>query len=115
MWHFAAGCKGRLRLLRGEALALHGQALWPGSCLPRAEDRTLYHLLATDGAAESGGRRGPVDPCPDDELVAHIQRLLEAPPFPGDGFAAGTHFAPVPLSYILTIASVISYRYREDC
>src|ERR687886_1356316 len=31
-------------------------------------------------------RRGPVGPCPDDELVAHIRRVLEASPFPGEGY-----------------------------
>ena len=35
---------------------------------------------------EPGGRRGPVGPCADDELVAHIRRLLEASPFPGEGY-----------------------------
>ena len=33
-----------------------------------------------------GARRGPVGPCADDELVAHILRLLEASPFPGEGY-----------------------------
>jgi putative transposase len=31
-------------------------------------------------------RRGPLGPCADDELVAHIRRLLEASPFPGEGY-----------------------------
>jgi putative transposase len=35
---------------------------------------------------ESGTRRGPVGPCTDDELVDHIRRLLEASPFPGEGY-----------------------------
>jgi putative transposase len=35
---------------------------------------------------ELGGRRGPVGPCTDDDLVAHIRRLLEASPFPGEGY-----------------------------
>jgi hypothetical protein len=30
-------------------------------------------------------RRGPVGPCTDDELVAHIRRILAASPFPGEG------------------------------
>ena len=34
----------------------------------------------------SDARRGPVGPCADDELVAHIRRLLEASPFPGEGY-----------------------------
>jgi putative transposase len=31
-------------------------------------------------------RRGPVGPCPDDELVDHIRRILAASPFPGEGY-----------------------------
>jgi hypothetical protein len=31
-------------------------------------------------------RRGPVGPGADDELVNHIRRLLEASPFPGEGY-----------------------------
>jgi putative transposase len=37
-------------------------------------------------ATASGTRRGPVGPCTDDELVDHIRRLLEASPFPGEGY-----------------------------
>lgn len=37
-------------------------------------------------ASASGTRRGPVGPCTDDELVDHIRRLLEASPFPGEGY-----------------------------
>ena len=33
-----------------------------------------------------GARRGPVGPCADDELIAHIRRVLEASPFPGEGY-----------------------------
>jgi hypothetical protein len=33
-----------------------------------------------------GARRGPMGPCPDDDLVADIRRLLEASPFPGEGY-----------------------------
>jgi putative transposase len=33
-----------------------------------------------------GARRGPVGPCADDELVAHIRRVLAASPFPGEGY-----------------------------
>jgi putative transposase len=33
-----------------------------------------------------GARRGPVGPCADDALVAHIQRILEMSPFPGEGY-----------------------------
>jgi putative transposase len=36
--------------------------------------------------AEPGARRGPVGPCPDDELVAHIRHILEASSFPGEGY-----------------------------
>src|SRR5262245_5841691 len=35
---------------------------------------------------EPGTRRGPVGPCTDAELVDHIRRLLEASPFPGEGY-----------------------------
>lgn len=35
---------------------------------------------------EPGTRRGPVGPCTDDELVDHIRRILEASPFPGEGY-----------------------------
>ena len=38
------------------------------------------------GSPEPGGRRGPVGPCTDEELVAYIRRLLEASPFPGEGY-----------------------------
>ena len=34
----------------------------------------------------SGARRGPIGPCADDELVNHIRRILEASPFPGEGY-----------------------------
>ena len=37
--------------------------------------------------AEPGARRGPVGPCPDDELVASIRHLLEASSFPGKATA----------------------------
>jgi putative transposase len=33
-----------------------------------------------------GARRGPVGPWADDALVAHIQRILETSPFPGEGY-----------------------------
>lgn len=33
-----------------------------------------------------GARRGPVGPCADDELVAHIRRILETSSFPGEGY-----------------------------
>jgi putative transposase len=36
--------------------------------------------------AMPAARRGPLGPCADDELVAHIRRLLEASPFPGEGY-----------------------------
>jgi putative transposase len=32
------------------------------------------------------GRRGPLGPCTDDELGDHIRRILEASPFPGEGY-----------------------------
>jgi putative transposase len=35
---------------------------------------------------EPGTRRGPVGPCTDDALVDHIRHLLEASPFPGEGY-----------------------------
>jgi hypothetical protein len=35
--------------------------------------------------AMPAARRGPLGPCADDALVAHIRRLLEASPFPGEG------------------------------
>jgi putative transposase len=38
------------------------------------------------GSAKPGGRRGPVGPCTDDDLVGHIRRLLEGSPFPGEGY-----------------------------
>jgi putative transposase len=31
-------------------------------------------------------RRGPLGPCTDDELVDHIRRVLQASPFPGEGY-----------------------------
>src|ERR671938_141381 len=36
--------------------------------------------------AKPAARRGPLGPCADDELVDHIRRLLEASPFPGEGY-----------------------------
>jgi putative transposase len=36
--------------------------------------------------ARPAARRGPGDPCEDDALVAHIRRILEASPFPGEGY-----------------------------
>ena len=47
-----------------------------------ARSRVYWHRHAP---TESGTRRGPVGPCTADELVDHIQRLLEASPFPGEG------------------------------
>ena len=48
-----------------------------------ARSRVYWHRHAP---TESGTRRGPVGPCTDDELVDHIRRLLEASPFPGEGY-----------------------------
>lgn len=45
---------------------------------------TLYWQRHPSSAP--GTRRGPVGPCPDDELVDHIRRLLETSPFPGEGY-----------------------------
>ena len=39
--------------------------------------------------ARPAARRGPLGPGADDELVAHIRRLLEASPFPGEGYRKG--------------------------
>ena len=36
--------------------------------------------------APRGTRRGPLGPCTDDDLVAAIRRVLEASPFPGEGY-----------------------------
>jgi putative transposase len=36
--------------------------------------------------APSGPRRGPRGPCTDDDLVAAIRRVLQASPFPGEGY-----------------------------
>jgi putative transposase len=36
--------------------------------------------------ARAAVRRGPLGPCPDDELVAHIRRVLETSSFPGEGY-----------------------------
>ena len=36
--------------------------------------------------ARPAARRGPLGPCADDALVDHIRRILEASPFPGDGY-----------------------------
>ena len=36
--------------------------------------------------ARPATRRGPLGPCADDELVAHMRRILEASPFPGEGY-----------------------------
>jgi putative transposase len=36
--------------------------------------------------APLGPRRGPLGPCADDQLVEHIRRVLEASPFPGEGY-----------------------------
>ena len=33
-----------------------------------------------------GTRRGPMGPCTDDDLVAAIRSLLQASPFPGEGY-----------------------------
>ena len=45
---------------------------------------TLYWQRHASSAPSA--RRGPVGPCPDDELVDHIRRLLAASPFPGEGY-----------------------------
>ena len=37
-------------------------------------------------SSQPGARRGPVGPCADDALVDHIRRILEASPFPGEGY-----------------------------
>jgi putative transposase len=36
--------------------------------------------------ARPAARRGPLGPCTDDELVAHIRRVLETSAFPGEGY-----------------------------
>jgi putative transposase len=36
--------------------------------------------------ARPAARRGPQGPCTDDELVDHIRRILEASPFPSEGY-----------------------------
>ena len=36
--------------------------------------------------AMPAARRGPLGPCADDELVDHIRRILEASPFPAEGY-----------------------------
>jgi putative transposase len=36
-----------------------------------------------------GARRGPLGPCADDQLVDHIRHILEASPFPGEGYRKG--------------------------
>ena len=36
--------------------------------------------------APLGTRRGPLGPCTDAQLVDHIRRVLEASPFPGEGY-----------------------------
>ena len=48
-----------------------------------ARSRVYWHRHAP---TESGTRRGPVGPCTADELVDHMRRLLEASPFPGEGY-----------------------------
>jgi putative transposase len=45
---------------------------------------TLYWQRQASSAPSA--RRGPVGPCPDDELVDHIRRILAASPFPGEGY-----------------------------
>src|SRR5437773_9919648 len=45
---------------------------------------TLYWQRHASSAP--GARRGPVGPCADDELVDHIRRILEASPFPAEGY-----------------------------
>ena len=45
---------------------------------------TLYWQRHASWAPSA--RRGPVGPCTDDELVAHIRRVLEASCFPGEGY-----------------------------
>jgi putative transposase len=37
-------------------------------------------------SARLGARRGPLGPCTDDEMVAHIRRVLETSSFPGEGY-----------------------------
>src|ERR671939_1837480 len=38
------------------------------------------------GRPPLGARRGPLGPCADDQLVDHIRHILEASPFPGEGY-----------------------------
>ena len=45
---------------------------------------TLY--WQRHGASAPSARRGPVGPCADDELVAHIRRILETSSFPAEGY-----------------------------
>jgi putative transposase len=45
---------------------------------------TLYWQRHASSAP--GARRGPVGPWADDELVAHIRRILAASPVPGEGY-----------------------------
>jgi putative transposase len=45
---------------------------------------TVYWQRQASSAPRA--RRGPLGPCADDELVDHIRRILEASPFPGEGY-----------------------------
>ena len=67
----------------GRPLDLHASGVRRAAGLPRVAPRPLQRVCA---ATTSPCRRGPVGAAPDDVLVGHIGRMLEASPFHGEGY-----------------------------
>ena len=62
--------------------------VWRAAGLPRVALRPLQRVCEASGDPSPAPcrRRGPVGAAPDDVLVAHVRRVLEASPFHGEGY-----------------------------
>ena len=70
------------------ALDLHPSGVWHAAGLPRVALRPLQRVCEAQATPSPAPcrRRGPVGAAPDDVLVAHVRRVLEASPFHGEGY-----------------------------
>ena len=67
---------------------LHPSGVWRAAGLPRVALRpsSVYARRQATPSPAPCRRRGPVGAAPDDVLVAHVRRVLEASPFHGEGY-----------------------------
>jgi putative transposase len=48
--------------------------------------RSTVYFQRRCGTRTNGARRGPVGPCPDDQLIGHIRSVITGSPFHGEGY-----------------------------